>query len=123
MIATFSTTGDQVTLCFIIVCLPLQLPDFNALFLVSLLAAVMSISYSTIGWVSAVAEGQAAEVSYAILGGSTAKLMGIFNGLGTMVFAYGNAHLPGCNSPGFAYSSHAESHGHVCKTSSFMHIK
>ena len=66
-----------------------QLPNFNALFLVSLLAACMSISYSTIGWVSAVAEGKAEAVSYAILGGSTAKLMGIFNGLGTMVFAYG----------------------------------
>lgn len=68
----------------------LQLPNFNALFLVSLLAAIMSISYSTIGWVSAVAEGKAADVSYAIVGGSTAKLMGIFNGLGTMVFAYGD---------------------------------
>ena len=67
----------------------MQLPNFNALFLVSLLAAFMSISYSTIGWVSAVAEGKAAAVSYAILGGTTPKIMGIFNGLGTMVFAYG----------------------------------
>ena len=67
----------------------LQLPNFNALFLVSLIAATMSISYSTIGWVSAVAEGKAAAVSYVIPGGSTAKIMGIFNGLGTMVFAYG----------------------------------
>ncbi|KAL0052974.1 hypothetical protein WJX82_010701 [Trebouxia sp. C0006] len=66
-----------------------QLPNFNALFLVSLLAAFMSISYSTIGWVSAVAEGKAAAVSYVILGGTTPKIMGIFNGLGTMVFAYG----------------------------------
>jgi len=49
----------------------------------------MSISYSTIGWVSAVAEGKADAVSYAILGSSTGKIMGIFNGLGTMVFAYG----------------------------------
>ncbi len=67
----------------------MQLPNFNALFLVSLLAAFMSISYSTIGWVSAVAEGKAAAVSYVILGGTTPKIMGIFNGLGTMVFAYG----------------------------------
>ena len=67
----------------------LQLPNFNALFLVSLLAAFMSISYSTIGWVSAVAEGKAADVSYALLGSGTAKIMGIFNALGTMVFAYG----------------------------------
>ena len=49
----------------------------------------MSISYSTIGWVSAVAEGKTADVSYDIVGSSTGKLMGIFNGLGTMVFAYG----------------------------------
>lgn len=49
----------------------------------------MSISYSTIGWVSAVAEGKAADVSYAIPGSSTDKIMGIFNALGTMVFAYG----------------------------------
>ena len=70
-------------------CMLVQLPNFNALFLVSLLAAFMSISYSTIGWVSAVAEGKAAAVSYAILGGTTPKIMGIFNGLGTMVFAYG----------------------------------
>lgn len=67
----------------------LQLPNFNALFLVSLLAAFMSISYSTIGWVAAVAEGSTAGVSYALVGGKTAKIMGIFNGLGTMVFAYG----------------------------------
>ena len=67
----------------------LQLPNFNALFIVSLLAAVMSISYSTIGWVASVAEGKAADVSYAIKGDSIDKLMGIFNGLGTMVFAYG----------------------------------
>ena len=49
----------------------------------------MSISYSTIGWVASVAEGKAADVSYAIKGDSIDKLMGIFNGLGTMVFAYG----------------------------------
>ena len=67
----------------------LQLPNFNALFIVSLVAATMSISYSTIGWVSAVADGKAAAVSYAIAGNSTGRLMGIFNGLGTMVFAYG----------------------------------
>ena len=65
------------------------MPNFNALFIVSLIAAVMSISYSTIGWVSSVAEGKAADVSYAIAGSSTDKIMGIFNGLGTMVFAYG----------------------------------
>ena len=49
----------------------------------------MSISYSTIGWVASVAEGKTADVSYAIKGDSIDKLMGIFNGLGTMVFAYG----------------------------------
>lgn len=67
----------------------LQLPNFNALFIVSLIAAVTSVSYSTIGWVSAVADGKAADVSYAIKGDGTHKLMGIFNALGTCVFAYG----------------------------------
>lgn len=67
----------------------MQLPNFNALFIVSLIAAVTSISYSTIGWVSAVADGKAADVSYAIKGDGTHKLMGIFNALGTCVFAYG----------------------------------
>ncbi|KAL3139320.1 hypothetical protein ABBQ38_003657 [Trebouxia sp. C0009 RCD-2024] len=66
-----------------------QLPNFNALFIVSLVAAVTSISYSTIGWVSAVADGKTADVSYAIKGDGTHKLMGIFNALGTCVFAYG----------------------------------
>ena len=67
----------------------MQLPNFNARFLVSLLAACMSVSYFTIGWVSAVAEGKTEAVSYEILRTSTSKIMGIFNGLGTMVFAYG----------------------------------
>ena len=66
-----------------------QLPNFNALFIVSLIAAVTSISYSTIGWVAAVADGREAGVSYEILGESTPKLMSIFNALGTCVFAYG----------------------------------
>ena len=69
--------------------MPLQLPNFNALFIVSLIAAVTSIAYSTIGWVSAVADGKAPDVSYTILGTSTGKLMSIFNALGTCVFAYG----------------------------------
>ena len=67
----------------------LQLPNFNALFIVSLVAAVTSISYSTIGWVSAVAEGRDAAVSYALPDTGTAKIMSIFNALGTCVFAYG----------------------------------
>lgn len=66
-----------------------QLPNFNALFIVSLIAAVTSISYSTIGWVAAVADGREAAVSYEILGEPTPKLMSIFNALGTCVFAYG----------------------------------
>ena len=82
----------------------LQLPNFNALFIVSLIAAVTSISYSTIGWVSAVADGKAADVSYAIKGDGIHKLMGIFNALGTCVFAYGGhsvvleiqVSMPGC---------------------------
>lgn len=67
----------------------LQLPNFNALFIVSLIAAVTSISYSTIGWVSAVAEGKDPAVSYDLVGTGTTKIMNIFNALGTCVFAYG----------------------------------
>lgn len=84
----------------------MQLPNFNALFLVSLLAACMSVSYSTIGWVSAVAEGKAEAVSYAILGTSTSKIMGIFNGLGTMVFAYGGHSVVLEIQVGFLYGMH-----------------
>lgn len=67
----------------------MQLPNFNALFIVSLVAAVTSISYSTIGWVSAVAEGRDPAVSYELPSTGTAKIMSIFNALGTCVFAYG----------------------------------
>lgn len=34
----------------------LQLPNFNSLAVISLLAAIMSVSYSTIGWATAVAD-------------------------------------------------------------------
>ena len=36
-------------------CCFLQLPNFNSLAVISLLAAIMSVSYSTIGWTTAVA--------------------------------------------------------------------
>jgi len=36
----------------------LQLPNFNSLAFVSLVAAVMSVTYSTIGWTTAVADGR-----------------------------------------------------------------
>ena len=34
----------------------MQLPNFNSLAVISLLAAIMSVSYSTIGWTTAVAD-------------------------------------------------------------------
>lgn len=36
----------------------LQLPNFNSLAFVSLVAAVMSVTYSTVGWTTAVADGR-----------------------------------------------------------------
>ena len=39
--------------------MPVQLPNFNSLALVSLIAAVMSVTYSTVGWTTALAVGRA----------------------------------------------------------------
>ena len=35
-----------------------QLPNFNSLAFVSLVAAVMSVTYSTVGWTTVLADGQ-----------------------------------------------------------------
>ncbi|DBA74512.1 TPA: hypothetical protein ACH3X2_000973 [Trebouxia sp. C0005] len=67
-----------------------QLPNFNSLAFVSLVAAVMSVTYSTIGWTTAVADGRLPDVEYNLDGVSRLEgIMGCFNALGTIAFAYG----------------------------------
>ncbi|KAK9806916.1 hypothetical protein WJX72_007358 [[Myrmecia] bisecta] len=67
-----------------------QGPNFNSLRFVSLSAAVMSLSYSTIAIAASIAYGKADNVEYNLNGFSTAAgVFGVFNSLGTIAFAYG----------------------------------
>ncbi|KAK9831658.1 hypothetical protein WJX74_004645 [Apatococcus lobatus] len=68
-----------------------QAPNFNALTLVSLVAAVMSLSYSTIGFGMSLNSGlEQRNAPYNLDGYSTADgIFGAFNALGTVAFAYG----------------------------------
>ncbi|KAJ6843068.1 lysine histidine transporter 2-like [Iris pallida] len=66
-----------------------QLPNFNSISGVSLAAAAMSLSYSTIAWGGAVHKGQQAEVDYGFKTASTAaNVFGFLNGLGDVAFAF-----------------------------------
>ncbi|QCD90055.1 lysine histidine transporter-like 6 [Vigna unguiculata] len=66
-----------------------QLPNFNSVAGVSLAAAVMSLSYSTISWVACLARGRVDNVSYAYKETSSTDLMfRIFNALGQISFAF-----------------------------------
>jgi len=68
----------------------LQCPNFNALTLVSMAAAIMSITYSTIAFGASVAHGPIPDVQYNLDGFSLADgLFGVWNALGTVAFAYG----------------------------------
>ncbi|MCO5548320.1 hypothetical protein L7F22_001777 [Adiantum nelumboides] len=65
-----------------------QLPNFNSIAGVSLAAAVMSLSYSTIAWTASAAKGSD-DASYAYRSSTTAnEVFGIFNALGQIAFAY-----------------------------------
>ncbi|CAK0779930.1 hypothetical protein CVIRNUC_004892 [Coccomyxa viridis] len=67
-----------------------QCPNFNALTMVSLAAAVMSITYSTIAFGASVAHGQVPDVQYNLDGYTLPNgLFGVWNALGTVAFAYG----------------------------------
>ena len=71
-------------------CIVMQCPNFNALTMVSLAAAVMSITYSTIAFGASVAHGQVPDVHYNLDGYTLANgLFGVWNALGTVAFAYG----------------------------------
>lgn len=65
-----------------------QLPNFNSIAGVSLAAAVMSLSYSTIAWAASASKGHNG-ASYDYPHGSTPhQLFGVFNALGEIAFAY-----------------------------------
>ncbi|KAI9076035.1 hypothetical protein K1719_041969 [Acacia pycnantha] len=66
-----------------------HLPNFNAIAGISLAAAVMSLSYSTIAWAASVKKGVIENVDYGYKGKSTAgNVFGFFNALGDVAFAY-----------------------------------
>ncbi|KAF3431815.1 hypothetical protein FNV43_RR26551 [Rhamnella rubrinervis] len=66
-----------------------QLPNFNSVAGVSLAAAVMSLSYSTIAWAGCLSKGQIDNVSYAYKRTSAADgMFRVFNALGQISFAF-----------------------------------
>ncbi|KAJ8445364.1 hypothetical protein Cgig2_010722 [Carnegiea gigantea] len=66
-----------------------QLPNFNSVSGVSLAAAVMSLSYSTIAWVGCLAKGQIENVNYGYKHTSSLDfIFRVFNALGQISFAY-----------------------------------
>ncbi|KAF9592020.1 hypothetical protein IFM89_011603, partial [Coptis chinensis] len=66
-----------------------QLPNFNSVAGVSLAAAIMSLSYSTISWVGCVARGPVEDVSYAYKRTDpTDYMFRVFNALGIISFAF-----------------------------------
>lgn len=66
-----------------------QLPNFNSVSGVSLAAAVMSLSYSTIAWVGCLTKGRVQNVSYGYKKTSTIdNMFRVFNALGQISFAY-----------------------------------
>jgi hypothetical protein len=67
-----------------------QVPNFHKLSAISLLAAVMSISYSTIAIGVSAHAGRQPGAEYNLDGFTKAEgIFGIFNALGTIAFAYG----------------------------------
>ncbi|CAO2189957.1 unnamed protein product [Urochloa humidicola] len=66
-----------------------QLPNFNSISGVSLAAAVMSLSYSTIAWGASVDKGKLPDVDYHLRATTTpGKVFGFFGALGDVAFAY-----------------------------------
>ncbi|CAI9096268.1 OLC1v1032367C1 [Oldenlandia corymbosa var. corymbosa] len=66
-----------------------QLPNFNSVTGVSLAAAIMSLSYSTIAWVGCLGKGRVEDVNYGYKTTSPADSMfRVFNALGQVTFAY-----------------------------------
>ncbi|XP_022775814.1 lysine histidine transporter-like 6 isoform X2 [Durio zibethinus] len=66
-----------------------QLPNFNSVAGVSLAAAIMSLSYSTIAWAGCLSHGQIDNVSYEYKNTSqTDYMFRVFNALGQISFAF-----------------------------------
>ncbi|MED6120346.1 Lysine histidine transporter 2 [Stylosanthes scabra] len=66
-----------------------QLPNFNSISGISLAAAVMSITYSIIGWAASVKKGVIADVDYSIKSESMSDgVFHFFTALGDVAFAY-----------------------------------
>ncbi|XP_028772422.1 lysine histidine transporter 1-like [Neltuma alba] len=66
-----------------------HLPNFNSITGISLAAAVMSLSYSTIAWAASVHKGVQPDVQYGHNGSTSANtVFGFFNALGDVAFAY-----------------------------------
>ncbi|KAG0523145.1 hypothetical protein BDA96_07G098700 [Sorghum bicolor] len=66
-----------------------QLPNFNSISAVSLAAAIMSLSYSTIAWGASLDKGKGTDVDYSLRATTTpGKVFGFLGGLGDVAFAY-----------------------------------
>ncbi|XP_024517613.1 lysine histidine transporter 1 [Selaginella moellendorffii] len=67
-----------------------QLPNFNSISGISLSAAVMSLSYSTIAWTTAIPNAGGPDVSYSYPHSPSAAntVFKVFNALGMIAFAY-----------------------------------
>ncbi|XP_078171012.1 lysine histidine transporter 2-like [Carex rostrata] len=66
-----------------------QCPNFNSISLVSFAAAVMSLTYSTIGWTAALGRGKEPDVDYSYRSTKTStNVFGFLGGLGEVAFAY-----------------------------------
>ncbi|KAL1531577.1 Lysine histidine transporter 1 [Salvia divinorum] len=66
-----------------------QLPSFNSISGVSLAAAVMSISYSTVAWGASIQRGVQGGVEYGYKSRMPGSMFDFFNALGSVAFAYG----------------------------------
>ena len=90
-----SMEGSQAKISWQMWLAALQAPNFNALTLVSLVAAVMSLSYSTIGFGMSLNSGlEQRNAPYNLDGYTSADgIFGAFNALGTVAFAYGESTL------------------------------
>ncbi|XP_059657749.1 lysine histidine transporter 1-like [Cornus florida] len=66
-----------------------HLPNFNSISIVSLAAAVMSLSYSTIAWAASLKKGVQDDVSYAPISKTTSgNVFHFFSALGDVAFAF-----------------------------------
>ncbi|KAF5193461.1 Lysine histidine transporter [Thalictrum thalictroides] len=66
-----------------------QSPNFNSITIVSLAAAIMSISYSTIAWGASIHRGIQPNIDYGLKASTTTgKVFNFLSGLGDIAFAY-----------------------------------